>query len=214
MHTRVCWEARHQPGFEHCAVAVDGGLRADGVVLGVADERNESAARREAKRTDGVADEGPFRLRYRVETDDRFRTRRVVVDPLTPASDAERPATTRDSAYRLTADGEGSWTVDDAAASDLEGCLDVDVAVTPLTNTLPVRRLELGVEESATVDVVYLDPLADEIAATRQRYTNLGADDAGRRYRYEGLESGFSAEVVVDERGLVVDYPGLFERVE
>ena len=42
----------------------------------------------------------------------------------------------------------------------------------------------------------------------QQRYTNLG----GGRYRFESLDDDFTADLTVDEAGLVVDYPGLFRR--
>jgi len=43
-----------------------------------------------------------------------------------------------------------------------------------------------------------------------QRYTCLVA---GKRYRYEALDSDFVREIETDENGLVVTYPGLFRRV-
>ena len=43
-----------------------------------------------------------------------------------------------------------------------------------------------------------------------QRYTCLRQ---GRRYLYEGLFRGFSAELELDEAGLVLDYPDTFRRV-
>jgi hypothetical protein len=35
----------------------------------------------------------------------------------------------------------------------------------------------------------------------------------GALYRYESLSSGFAADLVVDCDGLVVDCPGMFQRV-
>ena len=46
----------------------------------------------------------------------------------------------------------------------------------------------------------------------RQRYTKL--DPAGRRYRYESVDSDFTRDIEVDEHALVVTYPGLFRRLE
>jgi hypothetical protein len=42
----------------------------------------------------------------------------------------------------------------------------------------------------------------------RQRYTRLSLT----HWRYED-ESGFTADLEVDEHGLVLDYPGLFHRL-
>jgi len=52
---------------------------------------------------------------------------------------------------------------------------------------------------------------APELAVVpmRQRYTRLAAV----RYRYENVDSDFAAELPLDDRGLVLDYPGLFRRI-
>ena len=50
-----------------------------------------------------------------------------------------------------------------------------------------------------------LTPVIDE-----QRYTCI---EPGRRYLYEAVDRTFSAELEVDEDGLVVDYPTLFRRL-
>ena len=43
-----------------------------------------------------------------------------------------------------------------------------------------------------------------------QRYTAI---DSTLLYRFESIESGFTAELPVDEDGFVLDYPGLFKRL-
>jgi hypothetical protein len=50
-----------------------------------------------------------------------------------------------------------------------------------------------------------------EVFADEQIYTRLSE----REYRFESGEGDeyFTADIMVDEDGLVVDYPGLFERV-
>jgi len=48
------------------------------------------------------------------------------------------------------------------------------------------------------------------VRAMRQRYTRL----ADRRYLYESLDdSGFAAELSVDEEGVVLDYQDTFRRI-
>ena len=37
---------------------------------------------------------------------------------------------------------------------------------------------------------------------------------AGGVYRYEDLESNFTADLLIDAQGLVVDYPGIWKRAE
>ena len=112
----------------------------------------------------------------------------------------------------LMSDGMGNWTgADGVRRPELAGCKDVDIAVTPFSNTLPIRRLNLGPGESAAIRVVYVPVPSLAPVAVGQRYTCL---EKYRRYLYEGLDNGFSVELTVDRFGLVIDYPGLFERLD
>lgn len=141
---------------------------------------------------------------YRVETDADWRTRRVRVQIVGgPRLD-------------VYADGRGNWTdADGAAIPALDGCLDVDIGMTPATNLLPMQRLaHLGVGDAADITAAYV-PLPAQIdgvflpCPAPQRYTRLGA----RRWRYEGLFRGFVAELETDEAGIVLDYPDTFRRL-
>ena len=88
------------------------------------------------------------------------------------------------------------------------GAIDVDLAMTPFTNTLPIRRLGLAVGAAADIIVVYVTFPDLAVSADPQRYTRL----AERTYRFESLDGGFVRDIEVDEHGLVVTYPGLFRR--
>jgi len=105
-------------------------------------------------------------------------------------------------------DVEGHWYVDGRARPDLGGAHEIDLAISPLSNTLPIRRLGLEIGESAEIVTAYVGADLD-VSTDPQRYTRI----AERRYLYESLDSAFSREVTVDEHGLVLDYPSLFQRV-
>jgi len=141
---------------------------------------------------------GPaVRVTYHLELDPAWQVRRVSV-------------TTGDEQVTLHRDTSGTWRDGNGVlVPALTGCTDVDISVTPFTNTLPIRRLQLAEGESAEIRVAYIQLPGPAIRPVRQRYTNLG----GGRYRYEALESGFTAEITVDADGLVVEYPGLFRRL-
>lgn len=147
----------------------------------------------------GVAEDGPFRARYRVRCDAAWRVREVTVDPL----DGRAP-------LQLRADGAGAWT-DGAGAAlpDFAGCIDIDLAVSPFTNTLPIRRLGLAVGESRDLTMAYIWVPELTVTPDPQRYTRLAAD----RFRFDSRDSDFTAELPLDRDGLVLDYPGLFRRV-
>ena len=113
------------------------------------------------------------------------------------------------SVLRTQGEGRG-WVnlhADDLPA--LDGCLDIDFEMTPFTNTLPIRRAPLAIGESRTFRMAYIPADTLEPFAAEQRYTRL----ADRLYRFESADGSFSADITVDADGLVVDYPGLFERV-
>jgi len=138
----------------------------------------------------------PFEARYRLSCSPGWETR--AVDLAVVGGGKERR-------LGLVAD-RGRWWVDAVERPDLEGCIDVDLGVSPSTNTLPIRRLDLPVDASAEVAAAWVRFPELEVARLDQRYTNLG--DGAWRY-----ESGtFSAELLVDSSGLVVRYAGGWER--
>jgi hypothetical protein len=108
----------------------------------------------------------------------------------------------------------GNWRfAQGPAAPAFEGCIDIDLSGTPFTNTLPIRRAKLDTQESGRavafrmlyVPFDTLEPIIDG-----QRYTPLGS----HRFLYEAEDLSFQAELRVDEDGLVLDYPGLFRRLD
>lgn len=103
---------------------------------------------------------------------------------------------------------DGTWYADETPRADLRDAVDIDLQLTPFTNTLPIRRLKLAVGESAEIVTAYVTAPSLQVIADPQRYTRLGHD----RYLYESLDSEFSREIVVDQDGFVLDYPGLFVR--
>jgi hypothetical protein len=87
--------------------------------------------------------------------------------------------------------------------------LDVDLYDSPLTNTLPIRRLGLlGMPAGTTRTIVAAWILLPSLAVLplEQTYTVLD----GLRIRYSS--EGFSAELALDTDGYVVTYPGLATR--
>ena len=149
----------------------------------------------------GLRDRAPFRARYAVEWDDGWRTRSVRVDLLDEAK-----------TLVLVADGDGTWrTAEGKPIAPLHGCLDVDISVTPFTNTLPVRRLDLAPLQSVELTVAYVEVPALRVGVGTQRYTCLVRRDDGTMHRY--ASGKFAADIVLDADGLVVEYPRLFTRV-
>jgi hypothetical protein len=108
----------------------------------------------------------------------------------------------------LEGDGKGNWTSNGQRAELFNGCMDVDIPLTPFTNTLPIRRLTLHENQSQEIGVIYCDLLAQQVKPVRQQYTCLSPT----QYHYENIPNDFEAIIEVDDSGLVVDYPSLFVR--
>ena len=111
--------------------------------------------------------------------------------------------------FTFAADGTGRWTADGDPVPDLSGCLDLDLGFTPATNTLPIRRLDLAIGESAPVRSAWLRFPELRLEPLEQTYTR----EAEQRFRYWALVDGepFSARLDIDVFGRVVRYEGLWE---
>lgn len=107
----------------------------------------------------------------------------------------------------LKTDGEHSWFKDGSPLPSMNGLPDVDVEFSPATNTLPIRRLNLNVGESKTVDAVWVRLEGLGLTRIQQKYSRL----AQNCYLYEN-QFGFKATLEVDELGLVIRYGDLWQR--
>jgi hypothetical protein len=137
--------------------------------------------------------------RYEVCCDENWLTRRVQV---------ERTIGKDTKTLSLSVENRGLWRSSGQELNEVRGCLDVDLSVTPATNTLPIRRLDLDIGKSESVTAAWIKFPDLEIRPLSQRYTRIGMNI----YRYES-DTGFSAEIVVDDLGLVINYPGGWERI-
>jgi hypothetical protein len=137
----------------------------------------------------------PYRAAYELEARDNWVTRRLRVEVAGVGS------------LELRHDGKGTWAGVPNAA-ELEGALDCDLAFSPLTNTMPVRRARLHEQPGAADFAMAWVSLPDlAVHRSEQRYEHL---EPGRvRFASDGV----TAELEVDEDGLVLVYPGLARRV-
>ncbi len=189
MERQIMWSSHEKPGLE-CLRLLQSpdSIVADSIILGVQEQK-------------------PFRAHYEIRCTAQWRLQAVHVNLLDGSSQP----------LHLFVDQKGTWTTGSGEIIPaLQGCLDVDISATPFTNTLPIRRLALQRGSVATLNMAYIALPQMQVEATEQRYICLDATPAGGLYRFESLEHGtssFTAELPVDEDGLVLDYPGLFRRV-
>lgn len=173
---RVSWRRTDEVwADEHCTFSVrDAGLSLVGTVMGA---------------EDGI----PVRIEYRVLTDATGATTAVHVRDLRGF---------HQRTLQLARDAKGNWTVDGAADRLLKGCLDVDLGCSPSTNTLPIRRLHLGVGGSKTTQAAWVRFPDLVVEKTAQTYTRLD------EFTYRYTSGPFEAELIADEDGVVAQYAG------
>lgn len=176
---RVAWRRDDEvQADEHCTISMrDGGLSLVGTILG--------------------AEEGvPVRVEYRVLADAAGATTAVHVRDL--RGFAQRT-------LALARDAKGNWTVDGMGVKALKGCIDVDLGCTPATNTLPIRRLRLGVGQRKTIQAAWVRFPSLVVEKTAQTYTRVD------EFTYRYASGTFEAELIADDDGVVAQY-GPWER--
>ena len=106
-------------------------------------------------------------------------------------------------------DSRDQWWREESPIAEVAGATDIDISITPATNTLPIRRLALQVGESRDVDAAWVRIPELTLSRLSQRYTRTGE----RSYRYESGNGSFKADLEVDAEGIVLSYGSLWENV-
>ena len=140
-----------------------------------------------------------YHVEYHIKTNAQWQTLSVEIK--------SRHSNKTEHLY-YNSDGKGNWKVNGQAAEQFNGCIDVDIPLTPFTNTLPINCLQLKQGNEKEIRVLYFDLLENEIKAVSQKYSRLSKTV----YHYENIPNDFEADITVDENGFVVDYPALFVR--
>lgn len=182
----ACWQHRGaRSGFEVAYfTAWDQGCRIDGT-------------------TAAVEDSETWVVTYRIEVDRDWATRSARVTARTATGSRET---------LLESNGAGRWLVDGDPAPYLDGCLDVDLESSAVTNTLPVHRLDPQAGIRADAPAAYVRALTLTTGRLDQVYERIPDEAAHRRYDYAAPAFSFTARLVYDDSGLVVDYPGIAVR--
>ena len=155
----------------------------------------------------------PYRLEYQLVTAERYVTRRLAVE--TAGSGWRR-------ALVLERAASGVWTCTSHSEGDLDrpepggdpallaGTLDCDLGLSPLTNSMPVLRHRLH-ESGGAMDFLMAWVAVPELAVypSQQRYTFVRREPRARIVRFQSLDIDFTADIVFDEQGVVLDYPGI-----
>lgn len=175
----VLWRRLDAPGHDACVISIG----EEGVAL------RGCAVFREGRRV--------CRLEYEVLADPAFRTRRARVSGFAGA----KPV-----ALEVRVGRGRCWIANGVEQPQLAGCVDLDLAFTPATNLLPLRRLALRNGEEAQAPAAWLAFPAMKLKLLPQRYRRLSRDT----YDYEAPTTGYRGTLRVSPAGIVQHYPELF----
>lgn len=168
----MVWVGRDPLGVESCEVGrVAGGWSLQGTIVRLFEER-------------------PAVISYAIRADASWRTRDVVVDQQLRGKRSSLTLAVRRS----------GWFVNGREDLRLAGCVDADLQASPVTNSLPIKRLRLGIGTGLEVTAAWVRFPSLRVEPLRQRYERIG------RSRYAYSSGSFKAELLTDTFGLVRRY--------
>jgi hypothetical protein len=107
----------------------------------------------------------------------------------------------------LGTDGHGRWgEVNGAHRVDLDGGIDIALACTPFTHTMPIRRLDLAVGDDAPTVVLDVDVDTLGVVPVAASYRRVSPTT------YHITRADGSITVDVDDHGVARDIEGRFRR--
>ncbi len=107
----------------------------------------------------------------------------------------------------FSVDSSQIWRINGIKNEEVQGCIDLDLAFSPATNLLPIRRLDLEIGQEATVRAAWLHFPSFTFEPLEQLYRRI--DEV--TYHYEILDGSFEAELKVDAAGFISIYPNLWQ---
>jgi hypothetical protein len=179
---RVIWRRNlDDRSFEECVIATtEDGFGIAGLVI-------------------AAQDKTPLIVHYDIDCDENWSARSVTIDQTLGG-------VRRRMRLERAADG---WLIDGGRDSQLDGCAEPDLGLTPSTNALAIRRLGLAIGQAAEIRCAWIKFPALSVEPSLQRYERLGERD----YRYINVASGFTARVEVDALALPVTYENIWTRI-
>lgn len=176
----MLWRRLDRPGHEAARLAVrDSGWQLAGTALFA----HESA---------------PCQLDYVIACDAAWLTRSVHVSGWIGSRAIDLDVRT---------DAARGWRLNGTDQPAVRGCLDIDLAFSPSTNLLPIRRLALDPGEAAPVRAAWLRFPDFNLEPLEQVYRRIDKTT----YRYESGNGAFTAVLRTNAAGFVTHYPDLWE---
>jgi hypothetical protein len=140
--------------------------------------------------------EGPTFLAYCVQCDALWRTVEGRVRGFVGARTIEAVIARRGSA----------WTLDGAQVPGLDHLQDLDLAFTPATNILQLRRVPIAAQETVPLDVAWFEAGAGSLTELPQTYERRGPN----AFWYRAPSVGYEGLLELAPNGFIRDYPNLW----
>jgi uncharacterized protein len=157
----------------------------------------------------------PYQLEYDLVTVDGFVTSRLHVESRGAGWSRVLDLRRRDDGRWLCKTkelGEVHLPAAGGNMSRLTGALDCDLGLSPLTNSMPILRHDVH-KGSGTFDfrMAWVGVPELTVVPSRQRYAYLRTINGRAVIRYSS--GTFAADLRVDGRGIVLDYPSLARQI-
>ncbi|WP_335872761.1 putative glycolipid-binding domain-containing protein [Bacillus sp. 2205SS5-2] len=182
MFKKVFWEHKEQSGSEYLRISEnDTNIIAEGLVL--------FTYKRDA-----------YKFSYEVIMDINWHTKRVEIINLE-----------LNEKLQLDSNCKGKWFLENSELLEMGGVIDIDISVTPFSNTLPINRFKWELGQERNFNMLYIDVPTLEFMKLQQQYKFIGSSDNGiRKFQYKCRD--FETVVTVDQDGLIIEYPDVFIR--
>jgi uncharacterized protein len=151
----------------------------------------------------------PILIRYEIVCDRDWKTRSVRIIQQTPEQEKRYLdlRVNQDQIWRKRSNEPSSYS--STVLEFASGLYDIDLQITPATNTLPINRCDLKEGDSQRIQVLWIGFPGLTLEQQEQRYSNI----SDMLYKFEIPSTGFEKQLLVDELGLVIDYDSLWHRL-
>lgn len=181
MRTSILWRSHLYSGHDYCTIQnVRDGWELSGTALLIIDNL-------------------PGRLDYVVHCDRGWKT---------SSASIEGYVRNKTIGIQVEVNDSRDWIINGRVQSDLRGCLDIDLAFTPATNTLPIRRLRLGAGDSMTTRAAWLKVPEFRFSALDQQYSQTSESE----YLYQSPNNSYSALLSVNSAGFATSCPEMWDQ--
>jgi hypothetical protein len=167
--------------------------------------RNHGDGHRLIGQTSANEDGVGWSVGYRIDVDSRWRTVRAHVTEVVAA---------RERHCVIESDRAGRWIVDGVDAPHLDGCIDIDLESSALTNTVFLHRVQPTSGELYDAPAAFVRCAPLRLERLEQTYRRAIGPAHADEVSFEYKSPAYGTDIVLrfDQFGLVNDYPGLATR--